>query len=865
MVSSKILKANKSYFAFSQIKFFISRHIYNKKEEKKSSSQLKSLNLSSPSKAIRMNDEKAIKKVKLEKKEDSKSFIPTDLTKISDFNNNKIIYLKVISNGFMESSKSMMLVFETGSRYLFNCGAGIQRLLIHDNLSHTKVKNILTTRMDLDCISGLKSLCIELHEKEIYFNLHTPSNQDIIKNKSIRNLFADKIDISRIRSYEKHKEFIDENLKIRAIELISENENCSGSETPSEKSIVARKYQKDLKLQSFKKVYSYLCTFHEALPKLDEKKLDAYKQVQGPWIKNLIKGMDVKIADGSIIKAKDVLDYENIKENLVLVLDCPNMKYFKFIQECEEINNEKIELIVHFSHSSVLHNPEYLNWIKTFKNKNCLHLYLDETCPEVILESIYEQQAQLNLVNDSIFPLLPLQKENAVKLFCESRLKEKELQKDHKIILGIKGVHLNIRPHMKLDKKSIEIDNLLYQKRILSYYEANANLMRDSLENDEKDLLDIIKEKIKSNESASPSSSVVSVKSTDPPKSEYPKILFLGTSSTCGSKVRNVSSILVKVNENTSVLLDCGEDTCGQLIRFFGLETYDDELIKIKAVFLSHSHLDHFGGVLFFLKRRLQALANRNIKGEKLYVLYPQSMFNFFNDANIFYEDQLAANCYFILNDYIDQTSASRFMQKKENRPDHIASINLMERLDPKEKTKAIERMKDELNLKSIVAIPVIHIIHSYGLLLDIKLKDEQSYKLVYSGDCRPTKLLSDIGKNCDVLIHECTFDNSLLNDAITKLHSTIAEALEISKKTNSKWTVLNHFSLRYGRFAYFDDINQNNTAYSFDFMYLTPQNLESLMETNPFIKLIFKEAVEENELKKSRSLNKTKKSRIKF
>ncbi len=43
---------------------------------------------------------------------------------------------------------------------------------------------------------------------------------------------------------------------------------------------------------------------------------------------------------------------------------------------------------------------------------------------------------------------------------------------------------------------------------------------------------------------------------------EYPKVTFLGTGSSIPMTYRNVSCILVQVDEDNYVMLDCGEGVC---------------------------------------------------------------------------------------------------------------------------------------------------------------------------------------------------------------------------------------------------------------------------------------------------------------
>lgn len=100
---------------------------------------------------------------------------------------------------------------------------------------------------------------------------------------------------------------------------------------------------------------------------------------------------------------------------------------------------------------------------------------------------------------------------------------------------------------------------------------------------------------------------------------EYPKIVFLGTGASCPDKSRNVAGILVRLrsvqilfsrdgrysqscglfsnSSANSVLLDCGEGTLGQLYRFYGDKT-NDILATLKAIFVSHMHVDHYMGKL---------------------------------------------------------------------------------------------------------------------------------------------------------------------------------------------------------------------------------------------------------------------------
>jgi ribonuclease Z len=179
------------------------------------------------------------------------------------------------------------------------------------------------------------------------------------------------------------------------------------------------------------------------------------------------------------------------------------------------------------------------------------------------------------------------------------------------------------------------------------------------------------------------------------------------------------------------------------------------------------------------------------------------------------------------------------------------------------ERIDIINNLKRSLGLRSITTVSVRHIPFSYALYLEIITKKTDlkqpkltTFKLVFSGDCRPSEALTLVGRDCDLLIHESTFDNARFQEAITNNHSTMQEALSVSKAMNAKWTILTHFSARYAQISHIDDIDKHNVGFSFDFMYLNPSNINLINEINSLLKVLFRERLEENESKKANLIN---------
>lgn len=62
---------------------------------------------------------------------------------------------------------------------------------------------------------------------------------------------------------------------------------------------------------------------------------------------------------------------------------------------------------------------------------------------------------------------------------------------------------------------------------------------------------------------------------------------MLGTGCSVPNKIRNTSSILLRVNKDSSILLDCGEGTLGQIIRYYGVSEGLNILRTIKVCHIS--------------------------------------------------------------------------------------------------------------------------------------------------------------------------------------------------------------------------------------------------------------------------------------
>ncbi|CAZ82142.1 unnamed protein product [Tuber melanosporum] len=133
------------------------------------------------------------------------------------------------------------------------------------------------------------------------------------------------------------------------------------------------------------------------------------------------------------------------------------------------------------------------------------------------------------------------------------------------------------------------------------------------------------------------------------------------------------------------------------------------------------------------------------------------------------------------LREYADVEDCEDLLRKNLNKPNHL--------------TAHLPEVLDSLSLASIQTSRAVHCLSSFTT----SWTWSNGFKIAYSRDTRPTKGFVESGQNSTVL-HEVTFDDELLPEAITKKHSTTSEAINAGKEMGAKNFILTHFSQRYPR-----------------------------------------------------------------
>lgn len=114
------------------------------------------------------------------------------------------------------------------------------------------------------------------------------------------------------------------------------------------------------------------------------------------------------------------------------------------------------------------------------------------------------------------------------------------------------------------------------------------------------------------------------------------------------TKKGNITSFYDIFSENTIIILDAGEGTYGQIVRFYGQEKSVEILSKIKAIYISHLHADHHLGLIGLMQGRQKALRYCNKPDDPILLIAPKQIMNWLRFYDGFFEH--IYNCFQIIH-----------------------------------------------------------------------------------------------------------------------------------------------------------------------------------------------------------------------
>ncbi|KAJ5925872.1 hypothetical protein N7454_007382 [Penicillium verhagenii] len=297
------------------------------------------------------------------------------------------------------------------------------------------------------------------------------------------------------------------------------------------------------------------------------------------------------------------------------------------------------------------------------------------------------------------------------------------------------------------------------------------------------------------------------------------EIIALGTGSSSPSKYRNVSATLVYAPGAGYYLLDCGENTLGQLERVFTPEELREVFKNLRMIWISHLHADHHLGTASVIRAWYHVNYGYNAKPssnpetdlakimqeKRLFLASDEMMITWLEEyasvENFGFDKVLPLSAHPEVSEDSITTKFS-YRHAQHGGPPFGRDAPGKTILDFNDDSSPLTPLlKSSTGLTDLLTT---HVKHCRGALA-MSLVFPDGFKVSYSGDCRPSDKFASIGQGSTVLIHEATFQDDMVGSAIAKRHSTAGEALEVGRRMGARSILLTHFSQRYQKIAHVD------------------------------------------------------------
>jgi ribonuclease Z len=272
------------------------------------------------------------------------------------------------------------------------------------------------------------------------------------------------------------------------------------------------------------------------------------------------------------------------------------------------------------------------------------------------------------------------------------------------------------------------------------------------------------------------------------------QITFLGTSSGVPTRIRNVSSVALRLPQRAEFwLFDCGEGTQHQILRS------DLKVSQLRRIFITHMHGDHIFGLMGLLASSgLAGNAQRiDIYGPpdleeylKACRRYSQTHFSYpvkvhlVRPGQIYEDDEFSVTCAPLKH----RVPAFGYCVAEKNRPGHFDV----------ERAKALGippgPIYGRLKQGEVVSLPDGRRING----VDLCGPTLMGRRMVYCTDTLFCENAVELAQDADVLIHEATFAHQDADLAYQRLHSTSTMAAQVALAAQVKLLIMTHFSPRY-------------------------------------------------------------------
>lgn len=272
------------------------------------------------------------------------------------------------------------------------------------------------------------------------------------------------------------------------------------------------------------------------------------------------------------------------------------------------------------------------------------------------------------------------------------------------------------------------------------------------------------------------------------------ELTIIGSNSATPAFGRNQSSQILNVNE-TLYLIDCGEGTQLQLNK------YGIKKNKIRYIFISHLHGDHYLGLIGLLSS--MHLSGRK---EKISIFGPPELEELIYLHLRYSQSELRYPLHF----HPTQSEGESLIL--ENKELNIYSFPLDHRIPCTgfrfNEKEGLPRMNKE-KIEGLEIPPIYFPLIKQGECYqdadgqvynaeDLTIPPRQPRSYAYCSDTLYSETYLPYIQNVDLLYHEATFMQDMLERAIETHHSTAIQAAEVAKAVHAKKLIIGHFSARY-------------------------------------------------------------------
>lgn len=279
------------------------------------------------------------------------------------------------------------------------------------------------------------------------------------------------------------------------------------------------------------------------------------------------------------------------------------------------------------------------------------------------------------------------------------------------------------------------------------------------------------------------------------------ELTVLGINAATPAFNRHPSAQVLCVQEQY-YLIDCGEGTQMQMLK------YSVKRSKIQQIFISHLHGDHVYGLIglltsFGLNGRSSPLEVFGPKGLEEMIMvqikyggggFPYPIQFHVVDCHasaVIFEDKVLTVQSIPL---VHRVPTIGYLFQEKRRPRNMRAEKIQDYQIPFKAIPGIKSGEDYI-------LPDGKVIQNS----ELTIAPPEPRAFAYCSDTRYTETIIPLIKGVDLLYHESTFCQDMLEQAEASMHSTAFEAATIAKKAGAKQLLLGHFSSRYRDISSFE------------------------------------------------------------